>query len=88
MENEVITQLRITNPQSPSGKRQLTKKWRMLIAGQAPTEEMKQAIKTLQDYANWYYHLTEEVIRNKEQFLQRIENLYPEVKEQLGNSKP
>ena len=86
MVNEVVTQLKITNPQSPSGKRQLTMKWRKLIAGQAPTEEMKQAIKTLQDYANWYYHLTQEVTRNKEQFLQHIENLYPEVKEQLRNS--
>lgn len=82
---EVTAQLKIINPQSPSGKRQLTLKWKKLIAGQAPTEEMKQALKTLQIYGDWFSHQTQEIMRNKEQFQQRIVKLYPEVRKQLGN---
>ncbi len=83
MVDEITTQLKIYNPQSPYGKRQLTMKWRKLINGQASTEEMKQAIKSLQTYADWFIHRSEEITRNTEQCQQRIENLYPEVKERL-----
>jgi hypothetical protein len=83
MVDEITTQLKIHNPQSPYGKRQLTLKWRKLINGQASTEEMKQAIKSLQTYADWFIHRSEEITRITEQCQQRIENIYLEVKERL-----
>jgi hypothetical protein len=86
MVNEVTTQLKIINPQSPYEKRLLTRKWRKLIAGQAPTEEMKQALKTLQIYSAWYFNQIQEIARNVELFQKRIEKLYPEVIDRLGNA--
>lgn len=85
MVDEITTQLKIPHPQSPSGKRQLTMKWRKLIDRQAPSEEMKQALKSLQTYADWFIHRAEEITRITEQCQQRIENLYPQVTERLRN---
>ena len=66
MVDEITTQLKIHNPQSPSGKRQLTMKWRKLIVGQAHTDEMKKALISLQTYADWFIHRAEEITRNTE----------------------
>ena len=79
----VTAQLQINHPESPSGKRQLTLKWEKLIAGQTPTEAMKQAFKTLEEYLGWWTDQTQKVTRNKEQFQRRIETISPGVKGQL-----
>ena len=68
MVQDVIEQLGIKNPHSPYGKRQITAKWKKLIAGQTPTDEMKNASATLQIYYEWISGKYQEIAEKKYSF--------------------
>ena len=87
MVQDVIEQLVIKNPHSPYGKRQITAKWKKLIAGQTPTDEMKNASATLQIYYEWISGKYQEIAEKKVQFQLRIIELHPEIEQKLQSRK-
>jgi hypothetical protein len=85
MIQDVITQLGISDPRSPSGKRLMTIRWRKLISGDAKTEQMRQAQSSIQMYYRWLESKVEEIPLIKKQFQQRILELHPDVAEKIKN---
>ena len=58
----------VRNQAIREGKRQITAKWKKLIAGQTPTDEMKNASATLQIYYEWISSKYQEITEKKYSF--------------------